>query len=360
MSNRASILTAGILRVSLRARPLSSAGPSVGAFNSIERRISPWERVLVQPHSSFRRGYQTRQREKPFLRESKLPGSKAFADCEYAAVKDLFYNFAKTKVAADGGVDELGPYLCPGGVRELLASIGERPDEETLEELFSTTDTKGDGKLHLGEFLEGADRILGGAPARIVLVVGGPGSGKGVICRRLEQKCGVVHMSSGDLLRDEVERDTPLGKECASIMARGELVSSAVITALIRRTMRAYPGRRVLLDGFPRSLQNAHDFMELCGKPELALHLDCDDTILMERIMKRSREGAATGEQRKDDNIDTALKRLRNYHKFHRATMEWLREQHVPVVNLDCSGTQENVWEQLLAIGRLMRPAANI
>jgi len=300
-----------------------------------------------------KRGYQTSSTQKPRFTS---PGAKAFADCEYAAIKDLFFHFAKTK-PADGGVDELGSYLCPSGVRELLASIGERPDESTLRELFETADRKGDGKLHLDEFLEGADQILGGAPARIVLVIGGPGSGKGMISKKLEEVCGVVHMSSGDLLRDEVERDTPLGRECASILARGELVSSAVITALIRRKMRDYPGRRVLLDGFPRSPENAHDFLELCGKPELALHLDCDDTILMERIIKRSREGAAAGHQRKDDNIDTALRRLRTFHKYHRPTMEWLREQHVPVVNLDCSGTPENVWNQLLAIGRLMRPA---
>lgn len=204
-----------------------------------------------------------------------------------------------------------------------------------------------------------SDRILCDAPARVVLVVGGPGSGKGRLCERLAVECNVVHLSSGDLLRDEVARDTLLGRECAAIMARGELVSSAVIVTLLRRRMRDHPRKRVLLDGFPRSIDNALGFVELCGRPELALHLECDDTILMERILNRGRESQASGgTSRQDDNIDTALKRLRNYHKYHHATMDWLREQHVPVVNLDCSGTPENVWQQLLAIGRLMRPVA--
>jgi adenylate kinase family enzyme len=88
----------------------------------------------------------------------------------------------------------------------------------------------------------------------------------------------------------------------------------------------------------------AHDLMELCGVPELALHLECDDTILMERILKRQ---AAATTTRDDDNIHTALQRLRTYHKYHDSTMDWLREQHVPVVNLDCSGTPDQVWEQL-------------
>jgi len=143
-------------------------------------------------------------------------------------------------------------------------------------------------------------------------------------------------------------------------MKRGELVSSAVITALIRRRTRNFPGRRILLDGFPRSVENAHDFLTLMGKPELALHLNCDDTILMERIMKRRKEGEEKGIKRADDNFDTALQRLRTYHKYHHSTMEWLREQCVPIVNLDCSGTPENVWNQLLAIGRLMRPATQL
>mmetsp|Transcript_15905 Transcript_15905/g.32017 ORF Transcript_15905/g.32017 Transcript_15905/m.32017 type:complete len:331 (+) Transcript_15905:34-1026(+) len=198
---------------------------------------------------------------------SRRPGSVAFADCESAAITDLFLSFAKSR--PDGGVDEEGEYLCIDSVRELLASIGERPSDDMLKHLFEKADVNRDGKLHLPEFLHGADAVLGDAPARIVLVVGGPGSGKGLLCQRLSQECGVVHMSSGDLLRDEVERNTPLGRECADIMERGDLVSSAVITTLIRRRMSEFPGRRVLLDGFPRSVENANDFAEICGKPEL-------------------------------------------------------------------------------------------
>lgn len=206
-----------------------------------------------------------------------------------------------------------------------------------------------------------SDNILCGAPARVMLVVGGPGSGKGKLCSRLASECGVIHLSTGDLLRDEVAKDTLLGRECASIMARGELASSAVIVTLVRRRMRAHPGKRVLLDGFPRSIENAHGFVDMCGVPELALHLECDDTILMERIIIRGKKAdtAVNGQKKRtDDNIDTALKRLRNYHKHHHIAMDWLRAQHVPIVNLDCSGTADNVWNQLLAIGRLMRPVA--
>lgn len=270
------------------------------------------------------------------------PGSKAFSESESYAIADLFHAHADS-------CDTLGRE----GIRSLLESIGERPTEETIDDIFERGDLDGNGRIDLEEFMLCSDQILAEAPARIVLVVGGPGSGKGRLCSRLEKECDVVHLSSGDLLRDEVKRGTVLGKEVSEIMERGELVSSAVIVALVKRRMRNHPGKRVLLDGFPRSLQNAEDLMELCGKPELAVHLECDDTVMLERILNR-------GENRADDNFQTAINRLRTYHKSHNTTMDWLRSQGVPIVNLDCSGTPNDVWDQLLAIGRLMRPACKI
>jgi adenylate kinase family enzyme len=288
----------------------------------------------------------------------------------------LFFQFAKTS----NTVDSDGPYLNRKRIKLLLESVGERPDEATLETLFDEINVSRDGKLRLHCFLNAADRILGQSPARVVLVVGGPGSGKGALCERLVKECGIIHLSCGEMLREEVESGTPLGREVKEIMEKGELVSSATVTALMRRRMRAFPGRRVLLDGFPRSLENARDFVDLCGPPELALHLDCEDTVLLERILARgglsSREAKLAeakddssetetasvekGKVRADDNVHTAIQRLKNYHKHHRSTMDWLKKIKVPIVEIDCSGSKEEVWQQLMAIGRLMRPAVKL
>lgn len=337
----------------------SSAFPHFATIVSIDtsspnysRKNSGVDTCIIGSVRSFKTaaGYDTNLPSK-----TPVPGSVAFAECETTAITDLFFQFARNCENVEGE-----HYLSFEDVRELLNSIGERPDEETLRKLFEAADTKKDNKLSLSEFLLASDSVLGGAPARIVIVVGGPGSGKGILCQRLVQECGVVHLSSGDLLRDEVESNTPLGREVAEIMKRGELVSSAVITTLIRRHTRNFPGKRILLDGFPRSVENAGDFLNLMGTPELALHLDCDDTILMERIINRGKEGEKNGTVRADDNFETALQRLRTFHKYHKPTMDWLKEQHVPVVNLDCSGSPQSVWNQLLAIGRLMRPTAQL
>lgn len=304
--------------------------------------------------------------------QQQQPGSIAFGECEISALSDLFLQFAKT----DNLVDSDGPYLDIKRIKLLLESVGERPDKSTLETLFDEINVSKDGKLRLHCFLNAADRILGESPARIVLVVGGPGSGKGALCERLVKECGIIHLSCGEMLREEVEANTPLGREVKEIMERGELVSSATVTALMRRRMRSFPGRRVLLDGFPRSLENARDFVELCGPPELALHLDCEDTVLLERILARggmsAREAKLVHEEgkggevdeakavRADDNVHTAIQRLKNYHKHHQSTMDWLKKIKVPIVEIDCSGSKEEVWQQLMAIGRLMRPAVKL
>ena len=175
------------------------------------------------------------------------PGSKAFvSNIEDSAVMDLFFKFA-SETTENGQ-----PSLDLKGVHRLLEGIGECHDDETVGRIFKDADVDNSGCVDLEEFLVAADKFLGSAPARIVLIVGGPGSGKGVLSKRLAKEAGLVHLSSGDLLRCEVERGTVLGNQVKEIMARGELISSEIIVALVRRRMRDHPGKRVLLDGFPR------------------------------------------------------------------------------------------------------------
>jgi len=326
----------------------------------------PAPTVLLHPTTSTQRFFKTSSSNES-TSSALGPRKIEHASLTDAAMTDLFRQFSESlddnKNNNQVNKDSNEEVLTMEGIRQLLESIGERPDEETLESMFKSADLNNDGVLQLDEFLSASDYVLGGAPARIIIVVGGPGSGKGILCTRLAEECGVTHVSGGDLLRDEVKRGTKLGKQCEEIMNGGGLVSSAVMTTLIRKHMQSFPGQRILLDGFPRSVENAHDFIELMGTPEVALHLECDDTILMERIIKRGEQAKddVNGEgARSDDNFDTALQRLRTFHKYHKPTMDWLRGQHVPIVHLDCSGTPENVWNQLLAIGRLMRPVAQI
>jgi len=155
------------------------------------------------------------------------------------AVVDLFDQYAKER----DGVRSLN--WCD--IRDLLRGIGENPVDENIAKLFAVADQDGNGVIDLNEFLEHEDTFLGDNPARIILVVGGPGSGKGMLSKRLMKECNVVHLSSGDLLRREIADDTQLGRTVKDIMSRGELVSSAIMVALMKKRMRDHPGKRVLL-----------------------------------------------------------------------------------------------------------------
>jgi len=269
-------------------------------------------------------------------------GSPAVCSLGQDAILDLIHTYGKIR----NGVLSMDWH----DVHDMLTGIGEKPTDEVVQKLFEVVDKCRNGTITTEEFLSNHEIFLSGRPARIILVVGGPGSGKGLLSERLAKECGVVHLSSGDLLRDEINQGTELGKHVEEIVRKGELVSSAIMVTLMQKRMKDHPGKRILLDGFPRSKENAEDLVTLCGKPELALHMTCDDTVLLERIMKRGESG-----DRSDDNFQTAIQRVRNYHKYHSTTLDFLREEHVPIVFLDCSTTPAVVWDQLRSIGRLMR-----
>jgi hypothetical protein len=99
-------------------------------------------------------------------------------------------------------------------VYAMLKGVGEDPTDLIVRKLFEVADIDKNGLIDTEEFIAHSDLFLSGRPARIILVVGGPGSGKGLLCERLVKECGVVHLSSGELLRDEVAQGT--GELCWS------------------------------------------------------------------------------------------------------------------------------------------------
>ena len=92
---------------------------------------------------------------------------------------------------------------------------------------------------------------------RIVLL-GGPGSGKGTQGERIVEKHGVTHLSTGDVLRAEVAAGTPLGVQAKAVMDAGELVSDDLILGIVRERVEAMDtDQGLMLDGFPRTLAQA-------------------------------------------------------------------------------------------------------
>jgi len=126
---------------------------------------------------------------------------------------------------------------------------------------------------------------------RIVLL-GAPGSGKGTQAQRLQAKYGIPQVSSGDLLRDAVARQTELGLKAKAAMDAGQLVSDDIVLGLIReRLHQPDAANGFILDGFPRNIDQAHSLaalLEDIGQPiDAVLLMDVRNETLMTRLAGR-------------------------------------------------------------------------
>ncbi len=186
-----------------------------------------------------------------------------------------------------------------------------------------------------------------------LLFLGPPGAGKGTQAQQLAARHNLLHLSTGDLLRAEVQAGSPLGQEAEAVMARGELVSDALVLAIVRSRLeqQATAGGSAgaggwLLDGFPRNLSQAQalgELLEELGQQiELVVLMELDDDLLTQRLLGRGRA---------DDNETVIRHRLTVY-----------REQTAPLINhyraqgllqsVEAAGTVEAITariEQLLA-----------
>jgi adenylate kinase len=127
-----------------------------------------------------------------------------------------------------------------------------------------------------------------------IILLGAPGSGKGTLGEKLEGSTGFPRISTGDILRQAVREGTPLGRQAAAIMARGELVSDAIVTGLVRERIAEPDCRKgYILDGYPRTIAQAEALAGLDGgRPEIVLALEVKDETVVARLGGRRVCGA--------------------------------------------------------------------
>jgi adenylate kinase len=171
-----------------------------------------------------------------------------------------------------------------------------------------------------------------------VLLIGPPGAGKGTQGERLARRLDIEHLAAGDLLRAEVEAGSPIGKEVSELMSRGELVPDETILKLVvPRILEASARGGYLLDGFPRSVEQAREARRLAelgdAAPDAVIYLDAPREELVRRILAR-----AEVEGRSDDNPETVTTRLQIFDEATRPLVEHYRERgllHVIDANQD-------------------------
>ncbi|MEY3756997.1 MAG: adenylate kinase [Cyanobacteriota bacterium] len=182
-----------------------------------------------------------------------------------------------------------------------------------------------------------------------LLFLGPPGAGKGTQAQQLAANHGLLHLSTGDLLRAEVQAGSPLGQEAEAVMARGELVSDALVLAIVRSRLEqqaAAGGGGWLLDGFPRNLSQAEalgQLLEELGQQiELVVLMELDDDLLIQRLLGRGRA---------DDNESVIRHRLTVYREQTAPLISHYRAQGL-LESVEAAGSVEAIAgriEQLLA-----------
>jgi adenylate kinase len=127
---------------------------------------------------------------------------------------------------------------------------------------------------------------------RYILLLGAPGAGKGTQAQVLRERYGLPHVASGDLFRDNLKRETELGRLAQQYMDRGELVPDDVTVRMIRERLSQPDARRgALLDGFPRTIPQAEALDRLLGefggRVNAVLYVNVDEAVLLERLSGR-------------------------------------------------------------------------
>ncbi|MDX8529854.1 adenylate kinase [Mesorhizobium sp. VK25A] len=154
-----------------------------------------------------------------------------------------------------------------------------------------------------------------------LILLGPPGAGKGTQAQRLVEQHGIPQLSTGDMLRAAVQAGTEVGKRAKAVMDAGELVSDAIVNAIVaERIDQPDCARGFILDGYPRTLVQADAVEAMLAERGIALdtviELVVDDKALVGRIVKRAEDAKAAGQPvRKDDNPAVFEERLREYYK---------------------------------------------
>ncbi|KAH9905542.1 UMP-CMP kinase [Fomitopsis serialis] len=191
----------------------------------------------------------------------------------------------------------------------------------------------------------------------VIFVLGGPGAGKGTQCANLVNDFGFCHLSAGDLLRAEQNREgSEYGEMIRTYIKEGQIVPMEVTIKLLENAMKATVAEsrsgegwadgkgRFLIDGFPRKMDQAVKFDEEVCESSLVLFFTTTEEEMSKRLLKR---GETSG--REDDNEESIKKRFRVYKEQTMPVIEHYTKLH-KVASIDATATIEEVHQKAKAV----------
>ena len=179
-----------------------------------------------------------------------------------------------------------------------------------------------------------------------IVIFGAPGSGKGTHSDLIKKKYNLTHISTGDVLRQEIKKETELGKIAKKYIDKGQLVPDDIICDMLDNVLDTVKDSKgVIFDGFPRTIPQAETLEKLLHKRgvevSILLDLQVDEEELVKRLLER---GKISG--RSDDNKETILSRLNVYHSQTAPLAEFYKrkDKHVAIKG---NGTIEEIFTRI-------------
>ena len=163
-----------------------------------------------------------------------------------------------------------------------------------------------------------------------IVIFGAPGSGKGTQSEKMIEKYGLGHISTGDVLRDQIKRGTELGKTAKGYIDNGQLIPDDLMVSILADVYDSFgkEHKGVIFDGFPRTIPQAQVLKDMLAKRghkvAAMIELDVPEDELMKRLIKRGQESG-----RSDDNEETIKKRLTVYHNQTSPLIEWYEKEGI-------------------------------
>jgi len=178
----------------------------------------------------------------------------------------------------------------------------------------------------------------------IFLIMGPPGAGKGTQAKILADKYHLVHLSTGEILRNEIDNQTNLGLNAKHYMDQGMLVPDEVLLSMMQNTLTNLKESGIILDGFPRTIPQAEGldiiFKKLNLNIDRVINIHVDKDILINRLVKRSE-----GSGRSDDTKEVIINRQNVYLELTAPLLEFYKNQ---IININGDGTIDEVTQRIL------------
>ena len=182
-----------------------------------------------------------------------------------------------------------------------------------------------------------------------IVIFGAPGSGKGTQSENLISHYGLFHISTGEVLRDNIARGTELGKIADTYISDGKLIPDDLMISILADILDDTPEAKngVIFDGFPRTINQAGALKEMLAergaRVDAVVGLEVDEDELIDRLIKRGKESG-----RSDDNLETIKKRLQVYHSQTQPLRDYYMKEgtYLPIKGV---GTVEGIFESIKA-----------